>query len=857
MCTGSEKHLIELKEKLKQLEELVRIKEHEIDALQNDLFINQVTLENITNIALKRKEIIESFKKRSDIYSQKVQALEDMHLTLAFYEEKINLLESRVKNINEKEKNIGKINLENQDLKNKINNLTIQNENLQKLVSFFEQNRNSMGLETEELKNDLENKQKIIQNFDKSLTELDKTLNSQEIEEENLLSWQNNKPVKFPKTIPVPKEAFIEILPVNEIKAEDKSELTLIIGNTTEKATAQPVQSFDAESPFFKNKTFLEKILIVEDDPMTLQLLERFLTKQGFLVIKASSAIEGVEILKAEKFNLVITDINMPEVNGLQFLLWIKQHSPNSQVILITGFGSNEIKNFVNEKGALGYFEKPVNLNELNEFIRNYIAKGFSGNKQDIDLFEFIKIISFSGINKLISVIDPVINKDGLIYLKNGQIIHAESGELTGEEAFYSLIKLQSGIFSDLPWVEPEKSSINSKMADLLKNAAKIKNYESVIQNNPAGTGMIRAKPRYLEKALEQSQALEKFKNESKPLKKLTIYESGVALGIIIGRSNKSDVISAMKTYSKVDGEIQRENQMLFFDDISLTILFNEQDIVEEFNFGQQYLGETSLGIKINDPIEKAIKVYGKPKTCTIKGAVWDNIAFFSMDTIFISSIRMRNLNFFNLNQEMLMEVPDIKLLLPPKEIKGKEEFLDLSEDNALTKKTAKKQKKHKTGELHLPLKKNKNLDETEVEGSDSKTHDDDFTIDETGSVLNIHLGATSMEQVKTIMKKYSSSTGDFKYSRAILAYDDKGLNILFDESGRVKEINFGKGFPGKTSKGLKIGDSIDKAHEIYGPSQYSTNKSAIWEKFSVFGEEPNIIARIRLKIPEKRGGQF
>lgn len=113
-----------------------------------------------------------------------------------------------------------------------------------------------------------------------------------------------------------------------------------------------------------------DKILIVDDDSGTVLVLEKFLTKADFSVITASSAIEGSEKIKNEFFPFIITDINMPVMNGLDFLLWIKNFSPDSHVIIITAYGTDEIKDFVNKNGALDYFEKPVNLNKLHEVIK-------------------------------------------------------------------------------------------------------------------------------------------------------------------------------------------------------------------------------------------------------------------------------------------------------------------------------------------------------------------------------------------------------------------------------------------------------------------------------------------------------
>lgn len=601
-------------------------------------------------------------------------------------------------------------------------------------------------------------------------------------------------------------------------------------------------------------KAIAGKILIVDDDPITPLIIAKSLSLKGYFVETADSAIAGAELMKKEHFSLVITDLNMPEVNGLEFLLWIKQNSPKSLVIIITAGGSSEIKKFANQKGALGYYEKPIDLKELDNFIqRNVINKGFSGEIHDIDLLDFIQIIAFSGKNKLISVNDLGTNKSGLIYIEDGQIIHAENSELTGEDAFYSIIKFKGGIFSDLPWVEPDERTINVPITHLLMKAMKITSRHGKEENGGfdgqseskalSVTTKIKAKSRYLEKALEQREAIEKYMKEKDPLKKLTIYESGVALGIVIGRSTKDDVISIMKDYSKVSTELQRENQIFLFDDISLTILFNEEDIVEEFTFGKLYKGETGLGIKIDDPMEKAIKVYGKPKTGTVKGAVWDNIALFSQDNKYISSIRIRNLSFFTSEKEKLVNTPPKILSQEKPEPVKQEPVADLKfklsgKNDTLSKTTPRK-----------PLNNSETGAEKASEpGKEQQSDKELYTIHESGRVLNIIIGGSTPEEVHYIMEKYSKSKGETKYSRNILSYEDISVNILFDHNRRVKEINLGINFPGETEKGLKIGDSLKKAIDIYGAPQYSSDKSLVWAGFAVFFEKDETISVIRLR---------
>lgn len=368
-----------------------------------------------------------------------------------------------------------------------------------------------------------------------------------------------------------------------------------------------------------------KKILIVDDDNTSTKILGKFLSSKNYITKTANSAIDGEKILLQEKFDLVITDINMPKVSGLEFLLWIKEHFPEIKVIIITSFHDETIKAFSNQKGAFYYFEKPVDLNE----IESLLEKAFlDPNYSDLKVDDFVKVSIVSKLNKIIEVTDIYTRKKSYIYIKNGRIIHAESGELKGLEALHEIFRSESGIFSDIPWKEPKEVSINYN--DLLlftpEDPIEIKQIESIQQT-----------------ATEKLHSIvEKIRHETNLFNKYTIYEEGVALEIILGKTTKKEVLKIMEEYSSEKFKFDDVSQILIYQDLSLTILFNEKSIVTEMRFGKLYKGSTYQGIKIGDTLEKGIEIYGKPDVYTLKGAIWKNIALFSSDGITITSIRIR-----------------------------------------------------------------------------------------------------------------------------------------------------------------------------------------------------------------------
>ncbi|MFN4152971.1 MAG: response regulator, partial [Candidatus Sericytochromatia bacterium] len=248
------------------------------------------------------------------------------------------------------------------------------------------------------------------------------------------------------------------------------------------------------------------KILIVDDDQITPLIIEKYLKSHGYITTVANSAVEASQVMREEFFNLVITDINMPEINGLEFMLWIKQNFPACKVIIMTAFGSDEIKNFTKVNGAVNYFEKPVNLKELTKEVKNLLENKLSST-QEILLKDILQMIAVSGQKKVISVDEPIKGKTGHIYIKGIFPIHAEYGELYGEEAFKAILSEEQIMFFDLDWVDPPVKSIDKTVDILLSEIDKDSTKEVKVEPKPEEQSLVRAENKLLVRRKEQDKA--------------------------------------------------------------------------------------------------------------------------------------------------------------------------------------------------------------------------------------------------------------------------------------------------------------------------------------------------------------
>ena len=99
-------------------------------------------------------------------------------------------------------------------------------------------------------------------------------------------------------------------------------------------------------------------ILVVEDDEANRILLNETLGKEGYDVMLAEDVSAGMEALKRQGFNVVLTDLRLPDGSGLDILAYVNEHMPSTPVIVMSGYGSINLAVEAMRKGAYDFQEK-------------------------------------------------------------------------------------------------------------------------------------------------------------------------------------------------------------------------------------------------------------------------------------------------------------------------------------------------------------------------------------------------------------------------------------------------------------------------------------------------------------------
>ena len=109
----------------------------------------------------------------------------------------------------------------------------------------------------------------------------------------------------------------------------------------------------------------MSKVLVVDDEPEAVELLVEFLSSKGYEVLTATSGQEALRQVKEERPHLVLLDVQMPKMNGIEVLKRIREIDPEMGVIMATGVNEEDVGRQALELGAFDYIVKPLDLKYL------------------------------------------------------------------------------------------------------------------------------------------------------------------------------------------------------------------------------------------------------------------------------------------------------------------------------------------------------------------------------------------------------------------------------------------------------------------------------------------------------------
>ena len=284
---------------------------------------------------------------------------------------------------------------------------------------------------------------------------------------------------------------FIEGQPITDTEAVLRHGQILRLGEVElrlEITAPAPVTAFPATAPAPAKKPEAAggapkqyRVLFVDDSMAFLETISELFGAWGnntWEIHTAVSADKALAILEQKLMDLVVLDIGMPLLDGIQLLGIIHQRYPNIKIAVLTGQSDETRRAACRAGGAELFLVKPPHANGLtsifdvlNDLVKWTNRDGFSGTLGEVGLPNIIQMECMEGHSLIVEVRNS--QTDGEIYIKAGAIIHASTRRLVGEKAFHQLMALTNGEFCLKPFREPPEHTLQGQWESLLAEAAR------------------------------------------------------------------------------------------------------------------------------------------------------------------------------------------------------------------------------------------------------------------------------------------------------------------------------------------------------------------------------------------------
>ena len=235
------------------------------------------------------------------------------------------------------------------------------------------------------------------------------------------------------------------------------------------------------------------QVLFVDDSMAFLELFGDLcaeFSNQTWKIHKATSADAALARLREQAVDLVLLDITMPLLDGLQLLGIINRRYPGLKIAVMTGSATEAKRADALANGAELFLEKPLTadgmrsvFNVLHDLV-SWNREGFTGALRQVGLQEVIQVECNGRHSSILEIRNPEMR--GQIYIEAGAVTHAAVGELTGELAFQRLLSLRGGEFELKPFKAPPQRTINIRWEFLLMDAARATDEETILIQKPA-----------------------------------------------------------------------------------------------------------------------------------------------------------------------------------------------------------------------------------------------------------------------------------------------------------------------------------------------------------------------------------
>jgi len=225
------------------------------------------------------------------------------------------------------------------------------------------------------------------------------------------------------------------------------------------------------------------KVLIVDDDHIWLRLIKKKFENYSdtFTTLTAPDGEAAVASLKDNMVSLVVTDMQMPKMDGLALLAHLSENYPDIPVIIMTAYSTPSSKKTVLEGGAAGYIEKPFVVEDLaTKIIKTLQKETEGGTLQTVPLDMFIQLIEMEQKTCTIRVFNKLTQKKGILFFYKGDLLDARINNRQGNTAAYEIFAWDSVALSIQDECAITTKKIKGELQAILFDAMRMKDEAGV-----------------------------------------------------------------------------------------------------------------------------------------------------------------------------------------------------------------------------------------------------------------------------------------------------------------------------------------------------------------------------------------
>ena len=210
------------------------------------------------------------------------------------------------------------------------------------------------------------------------------------------------------------------------------------------------------------------RVLVVDDEENLNWSLVTSLRREQYAADGALTAEDARRRMVDVDYDCVISDIQMPGMDGFQLLSWLREQRPQSRVIMMTAFGSPSVRQEAMRSGVTAYLEKPFDLNALKRELRKALDRP-TQQSASFDLIEITQVISLSRRDAAVQA--QVDDRLGLLVFERGELVSVTYGDLRGEQAFFAMCATPAQLATPAPIPEYVERNVTQPVSALIFDA--------------------------------------------------------------------------------------------------------------------------------------------------------------------------------------------------------------------------------------------------------------------------------------------------------------------------------------------------------------------------------------------------